>query len=93
MPEHLKELEWNSCCLDQLETVNISVGTGYKHAPELIRFLLANSPSLEILTFKVGLGLKQSDTPQLLSLTRDLLQMRRASQNAEIKFLYDGLIE
>ena len=89
----MKELECDSCCLSQLKTVTINVDTYYKLALELIRFLLANSSLLEILTFKVGLGLNPPYTPQPFSIAQDLLLMGRASQKAKVKFLYDGFIE
>ncbi|KAE9592677.1 hypothetical protein Lal_00029386 [Lupinus albus] len=89
--DYLKALYLNSYCLTHLEKVSITVGTAYEHAVCLIRFLLASSPSLETLTFKVGFGLKQSDAPILLNISRDLLQFGRASQRAEVKFVYHGL--
>lgn len=88
MPDHLRVSYCNSCCLSQLRKVNIRVGTAYEHALDLIRFLLANSPSLEILTFMVGFCRKQLATPTLFRISQDLLQMRRASERAEVKFLY-----
>lgn len=80
-PDHLSALDCNSCCLSHLRKVNIEVRcrTTFAHVLHLIRFFLANSSSLESLTFKVGLGLKQSDTPMLLSISQDLLQIYATS--------------
>ncbi|TKY69460.1 F-box/FBD/LRR-repeat protein [Spatholobus suberectus] len=88
-----KEFDCINCYFNQLQTVKITVKTSYKPALDLIRFVLASSPALKILTFKVGLGLNQSDAPILLSISRDLLKMERASPRAQVKFLYDGLIK
>lgn len=55
--------------------MNITVQTSYKPALGLIRFVLARSPALKILTFTVDPGLNQSDASVLLSISCDLLQM------------------
>ncbi|CAL0315383.1 unnamed protein product [Lupinus luteus] len=52
-PEFVNELECRSFCHNKLKTIEIEVKTPYKHALWLIRLLLANSSSLEILKFKV----------------------------------------
>ncbi|XP_024628628.2 F-box/FBD/LRR-repeat protein At1g13570 [Medicago truncatula] len=57
-PNQSEELECNSCCLSQLQTVRIRVGGRFKNAMSLIRFILANSSSLKTLTFKVGFGIR-----------------------------------
>ncbi|XP_045789589.1 F-box/FBD/LRR-repeat protein At1g13570-like isoform X1 [Trifolium pratense] len=86
-PDQPEQLECNSCCLSQLQTVNISVGTSFKHAMSLIRFVLANSSSLKTLTFKVGFCYEKLDAAVLLSISRNLLRMERASQRARVEFL------
>ncbi|TKY69461.1 F-box/FBD/LRR-repeat protein [Spatholobus suberectus] len=48
----MKEFGFNDCCFSQLQIVHIKVKTDYKHALNLIRFVLAKSSSLKILTFK-----------------------------------------
>ncbi|RDX84109.1 F-box/FBD/LRR-repeat protein, partial [Mucuna pruriens] len=88
-----KEFGCNESCFSRLQIVNITVKTAYKNALNLIRFVLAKSSSLKILTFNVGFGLNQSGVPILLSTSRDLLRMRRASPTAVVKFFYDGFIE
>lgn len=87
MPDCSEELECSSCCLSQLLTVNIKVRTNFKHVMSLIRFILANSSSvktltLNTLTLNVGLGFNKSDMPILFNISRDLLWMKRASQEA-----------
>ncbi|PNY01613.1 F-box/FBD/LRR-repeat protein [Trifolium pratense] len=86
-PEQL-DLECNSCCLSQLQTVNINISdtTNFKHAMSLIRFILANSSSLKTLTFKVGFCHKILDAAMLSSIPQDLLCMKRASQRARVEF-------
>jgi hypothetical protein len=54
----------------------------------LIEFILANSASLEALTFKVGRQYPKLDAPILLSISEELLWMRRASQRAHVMFYY-----
>ncbi|KAK7275266.1 hypothetical protein RIF29_16376 [Crotalaria pallida] len=89
-PEHLKELDCKSYCYSQFKTVKIEVTSAFKHALDLMRFILANSSSLEILTFKIiGLDLNRSDTPLVISALQVLLQMERASPKAQVKFIYD----
>ncbi|KAK2451709.1 F-box/FBD/LRR-repeat protein [Trifolium repens] len=79
-----EEFECNSCCLSQLQTVNIRVGTSLKYAMRLIQFILANFSSLKTLTFEVG---KKLDAAVLLGISQDLLRMERASQRARVEFL------
>ncbi|CAJ2648310.1 unnamed protein product [Trifolium pratense] len=87
-PYQLEGLECNSCCFSQLQTVKIKVGSdNFKHAMSLMRFILANSSSLKTLAFKVHFG-KDLDPVVLLSISRDLLLMERASQRARIEFTY-----
>lgn len=86
-----EELECSSCCLSQLMTVNIKVGTNFKHVMSLIRFILANSSSLKTLTLNVQLGYNKSDVPILFNFSQDLLWMKRASQGAHIEFLHRGI--
>ncbi|KAK7283805.1 hypothetical protein RIF29_13551 [Crotalaria pallida] len=89
LPNHQRAIDYyNSCCLSQLQKVNITVGTACEHALDLTRFLLANSPSLEILTFEVWIGLEHYE--KLLTISQDLLGLGRASPRAEVKFLYSG---
>ncbi|XP_058746074.1 F-box/FBD/LRR-repeat protein At1g13570-like [Vicia villosa] len=87
-PDLAEELECNGCCLSQLKTVKIKVGTSFKNEMSLIRFILANSPSLKTLTFDIGFGFEASDAPMLLSLSQDLLWMERASERARIKIIH-----
>ncbi|GAU17945.1 hypothetical protein TSUD_330700 [Trifolium subterraneum] len=50
-PNHLEELEFSSCCLNRLQTVNIfAAQSSSQHAMSLMRFILANSTSLKTLT-------------------------------------------
>ncbi|KAI4357921.1 hypothetical protein L6164_001837 [Bauhinia variegata] len=86
----LEGLDCNGFCLEQLRTVNIEVKSVSDTILDLVQFLLTNSPSMEVLTFKVGLR-KQSDAYRLLNISRDLLQLGRASPRAEINFLYEGV--
>ncbi|GAU17941.1 hypothetical protein TSUD_330660 [Trifolium subterraneum] len=85
-PDHLEELESSSCCLNRLQTVNILVSSCSQYAMSLIKFILANSTSLETLTFRVGLGPKRLSALMLLRMSQDLLLMKRASQRAQVKF-------
>ncbi|CAL0315392.1 unnamed protein product [Lupinus luteus] len=84
-PELLNELECRSFCHNKLKTVEIEVKTPYKNALGLIRFLLANSSSLEILKFKVDPGIDKLDTPLMLSTSQDLLEMKRATPRVHYK--------
>ncbi|KAK2416813.1 F-box/FBD/LRR-repeat protein [Trifolium repens] len=85
---HSEELECSSCCLNQLKTVNINIcATSHQHAMSLIRFILANSTSLKTLTFDIRLDSQKLDAPVLLSISEDLLLMKRASQSAQIYLL------
>jgi hypothetical protein len=69
--------------------VNIRVGTKFKHAMSLIRFILANSSSLRTLTFEVAFGHKNFDAAVvLLNISQDLLRMEKASQRAQVEFLH-----
>jgi len=68
--------------------VHIRVGTKFKHAMSLIRFILANSSSLRTLTFEVAFGHKNFDAAILLNISQDLLRMERASQRAQVEFLH-----
>ncbi|CAJ2636947.1 unnamed protein product [Trifolium pratense] len=86
-PDRPEELECSSCYLSQLQTVNISVGTRFKHAMSLIQFILANSSSLKTLIFEVGTVSKKLDAAVLLSISQNLLRMERASQRARVEFL------
>ncbi|GAU47248.1 hypothetical protein TSUD_243410 [Trifolium subterraneum] len=86
-PYQLEELERNSYCFSQLQTVNISIGTvDFKHAMSLIRFILANFSSLKTLAFKVGFPREKLDPTAVLSIFQDLLSMKRASQRACVEF-------
>ncbi|CAJ2671560.1 unnamed protein product [Trifolium pratense] len=83
------ELECSSCCLNQLKTVNINIrATSHQHAMSLIQFILANSTSLKTLTFNVRLESRELDASMLLSISQDLLLMKRASQSAQVKFIH-----
>ncbi|KAK7407634.1 hypothetical protein VNO78_09601 [Psophocarpus tetragonolobus] len=85
----LKEFDCYNCYFSKLQTVKIIVEVSFEHALKFVQFVLAKSPSLEILTFKVGhLGLNESDAPTLFRISRDLLQMQRASPRAKVKILY-----
>jgi len=83
-----EELECTSGCLSQLKKVTIDVRSCSQHAMSLIEFILANAASLEALTFKVGLQYPKLDAPILLSISEELLWMRRASQRAHVMFYY-----
>ncbi|GAU17948.1 hypothetical protein TSUD_330730 [Trifolium subterraneum] len=88
-PHRLEEMECSSRCLHRLQTVNFQIcANSHQHAMSLIRFILANSISLKTLTFDVGRGFQKLDAPVLLSISEDLLLMKRASQRAEVKFLH-----
>jgi hypothetical protein len=88
-PDRSEELECSSCCLIQLKTVNICIrATSHQHAMSLIRFILANSTSLKTLTFDIRLYSHKLDAPVLLSISEDLLLMKRASQSAQVKFIH-----
>ncbi|KAK2375977.1 hypothetical protein QL285_076822 [Trifolium repens] len=87
-PNQPEEFECNSCCLNQLQTVNIKVGSSFKYAMSLIQFILANSSSLKTLTFNVYVGYQKLDAPLLLRIAQNLLRMKRASQKADVKFLH-----
>ncbi|KAK7283804.1 hypothetical protein RIF29_13550 [Crotalaria pallida] len=89
LPNHQRAVDcYNSFCLSQLQKVNITVRTANEHALDLTRFLLANSPSLEILTFEVWPWLGRKHYEKLLTISQDLLRLGRASPRAEVKFLY-----
>ncbi|CAK8543159.1 unnamed protein product [Lathyrus sativus] len=84
MTDHLKELECCSFC-PKLQTVKINGGSS-QHAMSLIKFILANSPSLKSLTFScIFINL---DAPMLLKISQDLLLMERASPRARVSFRY-----
>jgi hypothetical protein len=87
VPDRSEELECSRCCLHRLQTVNIYIVYCTQHAMSLIRFILANSTSLETLTFKVGFDSEKLDAPILASISQDLLWMERASPRAHVKFL------
>jgi len=87
-PDHSEELECSSHCLDRLKIVNINVISSSQHAMSLIRFILANSTSLETLTYKVGFGYRKLDAVMLSSISEELLWMKRATQSAHVKFLH-----
>ncbi|XP_004490303.1 F-box/FBD/LRR-repeat protein At1g13570-like [Cicer arietinum] len=87
-PDQPEELQCNSCCLSQLQTANIKVGSTFKHALSLIRFILANASSLKTLTFSVDFDYKKVDAPLMFRISQDLLWMKRASQRARVEFLY-----
>ncbi|KAK2362650.1 F-box/FBD/LRR-repeat protein [Trifolium repens] len=88
-PVRLEELERSSCCLNQLQNVNIYIrATSHQHAMSLIRFILANSTLLKLLTFKFSPGTPKLDAPVLLSISQDLLLMKRVSQSAQVKFIH-----
>ncbi|KAI9077611.1 hypothetical protein K1719_040448 [Acacia pycnantha] len=69
--------------LPQLRTVTIEVYIIFEMALNLVECLLAVSPSLETLTFKIHQE-EQPDPIKLLEVSRTLLQMRRASPKAEL---------
>ncbi|CAK8543177.1 unnamed protein product [Lathyrus sativus] len=84
MTDHSKELECCSFC-PKLQTVKINGGSS-QHAMSLIKFILANSPSLKSLTFScIFINL---DAPMLLKISQDLLLMERASPRARVSFRY-----
>ncbi|KAK2416823.1 F-box/FBD/LRR-repeat protein [Trifolium repens] len=88
-PDRLEELERSSCCLNQLQMVNICIrATSHEHAMSLIRFILANATLLKLLTFKFSPGTPKLDAPVLLSISQDLLLMKRVSQSAQVKFIH-----
>jgi hypothetical protein len=88
-PVRLEELERSSCCLNQLQNVNIYIrNTSHQHAMSLIRFILANATLLKLLTFKFSPGTPKLDAPVLLSISQDLLLMKRVSQSAQVKFIH-----
>ncbi|CAK8543160.1 unnamed protein product [Lathyrus sativus] len=79
-----EELECCSSC-PKLQTVKINGGSS-QHAMSLIKFILANSPSLKSLTFScIFINL---DAPMLLKISQDLLLMERASPRARVSFRY-----
>lgn len=89
MPEHLEELESISCCLNQLQMVEITVKASCQNAMSLIQLILANSPLLDTLTFWVyGLSSNLSDAPMMVSILLDLLRMKRSSQRAAVEFFH-----
>ncbi|KAK7405859.1 hypothetical protein VNO78_07469 [Psophocarpus tetragonolobus] len=81
----LKEFD---CCLSRLQIVKITVKVVNKNVLNLIQFVHAKFSSLKILNLRVGLGLNQSNALTLLSISSDLLQMKRASPRVEVRFLY-----
>ncbi|KAJ7953998.1 F-box/FBD/LRR-repeat protein [Quillaja saponaria] len=82
-------VQYSICCtLRNLSTVKIKARTGFKGELELVKFLLANSPSLVNLTFKVS-GIR-NDKDVLLSISQQLLRFQRASPTAEIIFSCEG---
>ncbi|XP_020224243.1 F-box/FBD/LRR-repeat protein At1g13570 [Cajanus cajan] len=86
----LDESIYDRCCFTQLLTVNIIVKNACNSTLKFIKFLLANSSSLEILSFNVDLGKDHYLVPHI---SRDLQQMERASQRAEVEFIYDDMID
>ncbi|XP_058740356.1 F-box/FBD/LRR-repeat protein At1g13570-like [Vicia villosa] len=79
-----KELECRSCCL-KFQTVDIYVRANPQYAMSLIQFILANSPSLKILTFNCNS--KKLNARTLYRISQDLLWMKRTSPRAHVKFL------
>ncbi|XP_058740184.1 F-box/FBD/LRR-repeat protein At1g13570-like [Vicia villosa] len=87
MMEHSKELECCGCC-PKLQTVIISVRAyPRQYTLSLVKFILANSPSLKSLTFYFG-SYAKVDAPEFLKCSQVLLHMKRASPRAQVNLLH-----
>ncbi|CAN0876707.1 F-box/FBD/LRR-repeat protein At1g13570 [Linum grandiflorum] len=69
----------------QLGHVKMTDMSGLPHEMELIKFLLANSPALEVMSITPSVYATDSRLDMLI----ELLRFRRASPEAEISFLKD----
>lgn len=73
------------CTFGQLKTVKMTDMSGVTHEMEFIKFLLRNSPTLEIM----GVTPSVYVTEGRLNMLIDLVRFRRASAQAEIVFVQD----
>lgn len=75
------------CLLDQLKVVKMDGIFGGLSDLELVKFILANAPKLETLSFKINERVVDSRRP---SIFEELFRYGRASPNAQI--IYMGTI-
>lgn len=73
------------CTFGQLKTVKMSDMSGVPHEMEFIKFLLRNSPKLEIMSITPSVYVTEGRVNMLIELVR----FRRASAQAEIVFVQD----
>ncbi|KAG5062937.1 hypothetical protein AAZX31_02G119800 [Glycine max] len=88
LPQILEKSKYNGCCLSHLLTVHIKAYKPCENTMNFIRFLLANSTSLELLTFYiVPAHDHQQHQYSISSVGRELKQMARASKSAVVEFI------
>lgn len=75
------------CTLKRLKTVKISDLSGVPHEMEFLKFLLKNSPVLEVMSILPGIYVSCGR----LNVVIELLRFRRASAKAEIIFIQDQM--
>lgn len=96
LPQILEKSKYNGCCLSHLLTVHIKAYKPCENTMNFIRFLLANSTSLELLTFYiVPAHDHQQHQYSISSVGRELKQMARASKSAVVEFIdlsFDWLV-
>lgn len=73
------------CTFEKLKIVKMTDMSGVPHEMEFIKFLLANSPVLEMMTIAPCVYVIDGR----LSMLIELLRFRRASAQAEILFIRD----
>lgn len=77
----------NDCTFERLKTVKVSDMSGVPHEMEFLRFVLANSPVLEVMSILPGVYVSCGRMNMLI----DLLRFRRASAQAEIIFIQNQI--
>lgn len=75
----------SDCTFKQLKLVKMTDISGVPHEMELIKFLLKNSPVLEIMSINPVAFVADRKLNMLI----ELLRFRRASAQAEIVFVQD----
>ncbi|KAK3015411.1 hypothetical protein RJ639_007483 [Escallonia herrerae] len=77
----------HDCTLEQLKTVKMTDMSAVPHEMKFIRFLLGNSPLLEVMSITPSVYV----TDGKLNMLVELVRLRRASSQAEIIFIQDQI--
>ncbi|KAK3031790.1 hypothetical protein RJ639_036942 [Escallonia herrerae] len=77
----------SDCTLGQLKTVKMTDMSAVPHEMKFIRFLLGNSPLLEVMSITPSIYV----TDGKLNMLVELVRLRRASSQAEIIFIQDQI--